>query len=485
MTLSTALSSALSGLHAAGRASGVVSENISNALTPGYARRTLNLQSLGDVAPGVRVTGLTRHVDPAVLSNRRTTDARFGNAQVLAGFHTQFAGLVGTASEPDSIIMRLTNFESSLISAASRPDSVQRLDAVAMGANDLAGALNTASNDVQTLRTRADNSIATQVDRLNHTLEQVQDLNTRITAIGTGGAGGAAASLLDQRQILVDEINEMVPVNVVNRDFGQIALYSDGGAILLDGTAAKIGFEQTRTIVPEMTIESGALSGLEINGIPVRTASGRSPLSGGTLSAQFQIRDELAITAQADLDSVARDLIERFQDPALDATRAAGDPGLFTDAGNVFDAADEIGLAGRLAVNALADPEQGGESWRLRDGLGTLTPGEPGNARLLQELGAVLGAQRTPGSGNFGAGQLTAAQISTSLLSRAARNASAADQTLSFATAGKTEMDQIELANGVDTDAELSALLLIEQAYAANARMITVVDEMMQSLLRI
>ena len=43
----------------------------------------------------------------------------------------------------------------------------------------------------------------------------------------------------------------------------------------------------------------------------------------------------------------------------------------------------------------------------------------------------------------------------------------------------------LELEDGVDTDAELQRLLLIEQAYAANARMIETVDDMMQALLRI
>ncbi len=63
MTLSLALHAALSGLTAASRASGVVSENIANALTPGYARRSIILDSQSDVSPGVRVLGIERHVD--------------------------------------------------------------------------------------------------------------------------------------------------------------------------------------------------------------------------------------------------------------------------------------------------------------------------------------------------------------------------------------------------------------------------------------
>jgi len=46
-------------------------------------------------------------------------------------------------------------------------------------------------------------------------------------------------------------------------------------------------------------------------------------------------------------------------------------------------------------------------------------------------------------------------------------------------------MNQMELALGVDTDEELHNLMLIEQAYGANAKMISIVNELMDTLLRI
>jgi len=60
-----------------------------------------------------------------------------------------------------------------------------------------------------------------------------------------------------------------------------------------------------------------------------------------------------------------------------------------------------------------------------------------------------------------------------------------ADQQVSFATTQATELQSLQLENGVDTDAEMQRLLLVEQAFSANARMIQTIDEMMQTLLRI
>ena len=56
MSLSSALNSAMSGLTAASRASEVVSENIANVMTPGYARRSLELASAVHTGPGVRIS---------------------------------------------------------------------------------------------------------------------------------------------------------------------------------------------------------------------------------------------------------------------------------------------------------------------------------------------------------------------------------------------------------------------------------------------
>jgi flagellar hook-associated protein 1 len=481
MSISAAFNSAVSGLTAASRAAEIVSENIANAQTTGYARRSLNLGS-NTVGPGVRILGVQRHSDPGIVANRRQSESEYGAAEIVAGFQSRYAALVGTATDPGSINMRMAEFETSLIEAASQPESQTRLDTAVARAGDLAQGISNASEGLRTMRSQADNAIASQVDQLNQSLQTLKTINTKIAS--TSASGGETAGLLDQRQILIDDINRIVPVNVVERDHGKIALYTDGGAILLDGSAASLSFTPVRDTMPEMTIDNGALSGLQINGVSVRTDSRYGALRGGTLSAQFDIRDNLAVSAQANLDVVARDLMERFETAALDPTVAVGDPGLFTDNGAVFDSVNEVGLARRLTLNSIVDPDQGGQSWRLRAGLGAGGPGEPGEARQLQAFTAILTERRTPGSTEFGTGQLTLAGFGSSLMSRAAQNANESDRVLSFAAASLTELTRIDLAQGVDTDAELQTLMIVEQAYAANARMIEVADEMMQALLR-
>ncbi len=154
---------------------------------------------------------------------------------------------------------------------------------------------------------------------------------------------------------------------------------------------------------------------------------------GGTLGANFAVRDELGVKAQAQMDAMARDLVERFSDSGLDATRAPGDPGLFTDDGAAFDPLNEVGLSQRLTVNAAADPDQGGALWRLRDGLGASTMGAVGDSTLLTNMKAALTSQREPVSGGFMAGQRSYSGLAGDLLSSASTSRLQADGDATYA----------------------------------------------------
>lgn len=484
MSISGALNNAMTGLRAAGRATQVVSSNLSNVLTQGYAPRSLELssQSLGGIG-GVRIDGILRNVDPALISDRQLASAAYSNHSTTLNFMSDLEGLVGTPDQIGALTQQISAFESSLITAASRPDAPDRLLGAVNAARDLTTSVNEMSMGVQNLRTRADQSIGTQVSRLNDALSELQTLNGQITSAQVRGADDA--SFMDYRQKLVDEISEMVPVKTVSRANGAIALFTSGGAILIDGKAAEIGFEPVNLIAAGMSLEAGSLSGLTVNGVDVRTGPDNGALRGGSLSAQFEIRDQLAPDAQDQLDAVARDLVERFEALAPISPSGGALPGLFTDNGSRFDVLEEIGLAGRLTLNHNIDPRQGGETWKLRDGLAETTPGDVGDARLLHSFAEVLSDARQPGSGNFGTGSFSAVNLSSTMMSLFATERTSSEQHLSFASSQLNELTQQELANGVDSDAELQRLILIEQAYAANARMIQTVDEMMQTLLRI
>jgi len=296
-------------------------------------------------------------------------------------------------------------------------------------------------------------------------------------------AGVAVSGLFDQRQQVIDSISELVPLRAIPRPHGRIALLSVGGLQLVDGPAAVFGFESTPTIVPEMTQSSGALSGLTINGRVL--TENNSGMDGGRIAANFAIRDDLSVAFQAQLDSFSRDLIERFQDPSVDPTLAVGDAGLFTDNGSAFDSINEVGLASRLSINSNVDPAKGGALHRLRDGVGASAAGNSGDSSLYNALYSAMTTPKSAGSTAISTQSLSAQNLTSAFLSTLSQERYVHENEQAFARTKSEGLVALEKAGGVDTDLEMQKLLLIEQAYGANARVIQTVDDLIQTLIRI
>ena len=485
MSISNALSNALSGLTATSRAAQIVSSNVANASTEGYGVRRLATaaQVTGNQGSGVRIVGVDRQVNPLLIGARRESDASLGQNTVLADFTRRIETAIGTPDSPSSLTTLFTAFEGSLISAANRPESQTRLTAVVDTASRLVSKLNTLSDTVQTARSQADQGIASDIMFLNETLSQIHEINIQIR--NNQGSGRGNAALLDQQQALIDGIAPLIPLRELRDNIGQVALYSADGLALLDSRPAVFEFDRAAVMAPDLTLANAGLSGLRMNGRLLDFDGPFPALQGGKLAAQFALRDDKAITVQSQLDAVARDLAARFDAPGLDPTITAGDPGLFTDGGSLVDAANEVGLAGRLAVNASVDPDQGGAEWRLRDGLAAATEGIAGNTALLDDMLDALRAVTPTQSGGFSGAGRSMDTLAADMVSLAALARQSAELDEGFAATQYTSLREAELQTGVDTDREMQELLVIEQAYAANAKLIQTVEEMLDQLMRI
>ena len=483
MSISGALSNALSGLTASSRSAEMVSNNIANALNEGYARREVVLatRSLGGTGQGVSVTGISRQVNLVLLSDRRVAEATTADRQIRAKYFADIEAAIGIPGQQGSMPDRAAALETALIEATSRPESEARLANVANSARALAGQIGAAATSVQTARADADHQIGADVNKLNAALTRVAEMNIEIR--GHLSSGRDPSALMDQRQQQVDQIAALVPLREVQRDHGQIALFTAGGAVLVDGRASSFGFTSVGLVEPDMTVASGGLSGLTLNGLPTSISGPNSTISGGTLAANFAVRDDLAPSVQARLDAVARNLVDRFS--SLDPTILPGNPGLFTDAGATFLPANEAGLAQRLRINPVADPRQGGALWRLRDGLGAALPGQTGNSTLLSSMQKALTTAQQAASGDFLPGLRNFAGLTAEALSTISSARLSADTEVSFSAAKSQALSVQALQDGVDTDAEMQDLLQIEKAYAANAKVIQTVDEMLDLLLGI
>ncbi|MBI1217195.1 MAG: flagellar hook-associated protein FlgK [Rhodobacteraceae bacterium] len=481
MSLSSAMSNALSGLTATARMVDVISSNIANVQTPGYGPRQLDLGA-NATGGGVSALGVSRASDLALLNDQRAATAETAGTTLVSDFYSQLETTIGLPGDTGSLGDAVSGFDSALIQAAAAPDQSAGLSAVLDAAKSLAGQINTISGQIATARTGVDAAIATGVDRVNTALVQTADLNARIRAQTV--AGQDASALIDQRQAVLDQVADVLPLTQVARADGTIAVFTTGGAALLDGGApATLGFTRARQITADMTVASGALSSLTLNGLAVPTNG--AMLGNGALAANFQIRDSLAPAAQSQIDALARDLADRFASTSVDPTLGATAAGLFTDAGAPVTAANETGLATRLAVNSGVDPSQGGALWHLRDGLGATTAGEVGNGTILTAMQDALNALQSPASGAVATGSVDTAGLGSQVLSMVSTARLSAQNAASYAAARSSALTTQALQGGVDTDQQLQQLLVVEKAYAANAKVIQTADTMLQSLLEV
>lgn len=473
MSLTHSLANAISGMTAASRRAEIVSSNVANALTEGYARRELEVtaSNVGGRGAGVQIVGINRYVDRAVLSDRRLADADLDGTSSRAQTLTRLETIIGTADDDGSLSSRIADFEAALIEAGSDPSSEVRLTNVVNKLTSVTETLNRQSDSIQALRQDADADIAEQIETLNVSLKQIEKLNSDIVRTGSGDA----SSLMDQRQVIIDRIAGIVPLRELDRGNGRIALTTTSGVTLIDGAATEFTFDPSHIITADMTQEAGGLSGLSQNGVPL-SETAMSRMAGGTLSAAFKLRDETLVTAQSDLDAIAGDLMTRLQG-ATDPTLAAGSAGLLTDAGSYSDGSDTVGLSGRIAVNETIIQE----TWRIRDGVGALSQGAVGSTAQINRWSDAMSEAR---SINGGAAR-TAAGHAAALMSRIGSARLNAEDSVSFAAARWDTLRSAELANGVDTDHELQSLMVIEQAYAANARLIQTIDSMVQTLMEL
>ena len=479
MSVSTTLANALTGLSIASRRAQLISSNVANAQTNGYGRRELEVSSssLG----GAQIDGVNRRFDAAVVFNRRVADAAATSSETKMDFFDRISRSVGFPGSTGSLNDQVTNLASSLIAATSSPDSPSHLRQVLYAVQGVSEKIRSVSNEIQAARKDADANIAQQIDALNRALSQVKTLNAEITRARSNGTSNAA--LKDERQAIIDGISTILPIRQHERANGQVALFTTSGATLIDGKQAEIKFNATVEMDPYVST-ANLLSGLTINGQEVDTGP-TGMLAGGSLIANFEIRDTFGPEAQAGLDAFAAELISRFQDTAFDMSLLPGQAGLFTDFGQVFDEAQIVGISQRIMVNPLADPSQGGDLWKIQSGLGATSPTEAGDTSNLIRFHEALVNVMPALSSNLSGASDSINGFATRYLSDLSVEFQVQESSAAHERAKFEAFRFDELRNGVDTDQELSDLLQVESAHAANARVIQTVDEMIKTMLGI
>lgn len=469
MTFSTTMANALSGIAASTLRAEILSFNIANAQTDNFARRSVSFEP--QTPGGVRALGVARA--NAGRSEELLLDAqsRAQGASVRSSALTKMNSDFGEPGDADGLYASAVRFEQSLEDLRLTPESIAAQTNTLRAAQDLAETFNNLDAKAQAVRLDADRDIGRTVDRLNDNFEQLVALNEE----SRSARGISLDNIAERQRALVSEISSEIDIDVTG-DYGEaLTIRTRGGFILVGVEAGELAFNPAGNMSQALTYANGTLSGLTINGIDITPGTVQG-LQDGNLAAQFAVRDTLAFDYADRVDRAATDLEQRAA--SVDATGSAG--GLFvigTGSGSA---------ASRLSVNPLADPAEGGELFRIRDGVSATVPGPEGGEGVIGDLIDALQALSVPNINSANDGRYSfidsLGALSTSLGTQALR---AQEIERSADDAFNTASTEVQRIIGVDTDRELQDLLLVEQAFAANARVIQAADEMLQQLLQV
>jgi len=486
MSLTAALDSARASLMASGIQSSTISRNIAGASTAGYSRKIAVLDNLPNA--GVYVAAIQRAASGGLFTNVLTaTSASAKQSAIYDGLQKIATSTVDDPELEQSPTAQLTKLKQALQQYANSTDNATLAQAAVTSAKDMATALNQATKTVQSVREGADADMATSVANINQLLTQFDKVNTAIVR-GTI-SGDDVTDYLDQRDSIVSKLSQEVGVSMSLRANGDAALYTDSGVVLFDKTARTVSFTATNVYTPGTTGNA-----VYIDGVPVTGANAVMPLKTGKLAGLAELRDNATVTYQSQLDEIARGLIDAFKEVDQSGAALPDVPGLFTYPGAPAmpaSATISVGLAGTISVAASVDPASGGNPNLLRDGAisgnaayNYNTTGNAGFSARLQQLINEMDAPQPFDTTAQGKPSGSVIEFASSSASWIESQRKAADDSVQYQN---TLLDRSTAAlsnvNGVNMDDEMSLMLQVERTYSASSKIISTVDEMLQSLL--
>ena len=455
------LSIARSGLAASQAQISTTSQNVTNAQTPGYSRQRVLLKPgypeqlpQGTFGTGVLIDGVERMRNELLDVSYRHDS---GNASLNEERRDALQAVEGVLGEPSEtgLASSLEQFWSSWSDLSTNPDSSAARGVVRQRGYQVAAQLNQFGNQVVEAQSVARSRLLETAGRVNALASQVADINARIVA--AEASGNQSPDMRDQRDLKVDELAALIGATAYAQPDGSVNI-NVGGDSIVDGA----DFKPVR------------IQALISDPTKLGIALGAAPSGGGTTETMYQIGGLMAGTldayntiypgALAQLDGVAAALVSTTN--ALHRTGFIG----ATAAGNFFDSSRSTARTIRLDAAIAANSDNiaaSGLSGQSGDNTVALAM-----SRLRDTATTVNGQTVSLNEGY----RNVVANIATS--TNSADGTATAARTLASQTDARRES-----IKGVSIDEEMVNLMKYQQSYAAAARLITVVDDMMQTLL--
>mgnify|MGYP000864624446 CR=1 FL=1 len=429
---------------------GAVGDNVANAQTEGYSRRSVRTKEIqGNFAAvdigsrktaffnGVVVAEVVRAWDDFLAADARTASADAGRSAV----RQQWLTSVETALDdgPIGAGSSMTTFFNTATTLASNPGDNLGRQSFLTALSDVTSAFRRTGDAMARVSDGLQHTAQLEVAGVNDTLKQIDKINTSLLTAAPGGS--ARASLLDQRDGLIDSLSSKMDIEVSFSDKGEaiINLASDSSVSLLrPGAAATVSLAfATDGRIALTYINHGAEAPL--------------PVAGGKFAGLVSTANEVA-GRRSELDAIANQFIGGVNSWSANGRDANGNAGVPLLSGTSASTMQALVTDTDLVPAASATGVENGNLMAL-DSLRGAGNAEERWAKLVQGNAQVLGTARNEATA-------TAARMDGSLAA----------------------LDEV---TGVDLDKEAADLLRYQQAYNAAAKIIQVSRETIDAILQV
>jgi len=302
MSIAGALQIGRSALAASQAAMQVAGNNMANAATVGFHRRTIHLAAAGDeiigrnafIGQGVQLQSIRREVDTALQSRLRDAISQENTSLVDQRFLTTIETLQNELTDQD-LSSSLSEFFNAFSELANNPEDHAIRSLVVQEGLTLANKISSLRESYSGVIKQIDRELGASVTEVNDILDRISLLNTQITQTEQGV--GEAAALRDQRDLLINQLSEQLDISVIEQGNGATDIFVNSVPIVFGGSSRGV----------ELRTES--VNGQIEVSIRVKDDGTLLNVNSGRIGGLMRQREDSVQPAIDDLDLLASELI--------------------------------------------------------------------------------------------------------------------------------------------------------------------------------
>jgi flagellar hook-associated protein 1 FlgK len=440
------------------RAINVTGNNIANVNTPGYSRQRLNIETaapvasaVGPVGFGVRSAGVERIYDRFLGVQLNGENANLGRWEAQRGMLERVEA-VFDESGGYGLNQALSDFWNAWQDLSLNPSGQTERSVTAAASQALADTLRQKYADLEQAQKDIDTAVEAAIGDINRLTAEIADLNRKIASIESSGVN--ANDYRDSRDLALKQLSEFIDISSHEDAAGQVVVSAGRGRVLVESGHTW-----------QLSTQTNADGHLEVSwpNIDGGDVVITDEISAGKIGGWLQARDDKIAGYQDRLDALAQGLMNEVN--ALHAAGYGLDGTAGTDLFTGSGAADiqlNAAILGDLNLIAAATTAAG-------------VPGNADNAIAINALSTRL---------TMNGATATFDDAANALVSQAGYDVQTAKGTASHQAEMMTYLENYrESVSGVSLDEEMVNLVKFQAAYDAAAKMISMADEMMDSLI--